>query len=234
MSSTLGYSMIEDNIEDKNCTNRPANKIRNKTIKKRSRGDITNKAKNFLKSFKHNFTHKTNDEDDDDENELTSPYNPELYSDSKTSNTEDGNQNVKMEVKEPEQPEYVNQINNDDTDENNMLMRGLKQLQQHQRQEEGFQALHQMRKEQSMPYYSEVANFQTPNYVNVNQPHHSKPPQVYDEDLMKKLNYVVHMLEEQQDEKTGSVTEELILYTFLGIFVIFVVDSFAKTSKYKR
>ena len=42
------------------------------------------------------------------------------------------------------------------------------------------------------------------------------------------------MLEEQQDEKTGSVTEELILYTFLGIFVIFVVDSFAKTSKYKR
>ena len=38
-------------------------------------------------------------------------------------------------------------------------------------------------------------------------------------DLMKKLNYVVHMLEEQHDEKTQSITEELILYTFLGIFV---------------
>ena len=51
---------------------------------------------------------------------------------------------------------------------------------------------------------------------------------------MKKLNYVVHMLEEQQDEKTQSITEELILYTFLGIFVIFVVDSFSKVTKYKR
>ena len=51
---------------------------------------------------------------------------------------------------------------------------------------------------------------------------------------MKKLNYVVHMLEEQQDEKTQSITEEIILYTFLGIFVIFVVDSFSKVTKYKR
>ena len=45
--------------------------------------------------------------------------------------------------------------------------------------------------------------------------------------LMKKLNYVVHMLEEQQDQKTGSVTEEMVLYMFLGVFVIFVVDSFS-------
>ena len=51
---------------------------------------------------------------------------------------------------------------------------------------------------------------------------------------MKKLNYVVHMLEEQHDEKTGSVTEELVLYMFLGVFVIFVVDSFSRSGKYKR
>jgi hypothetical protein len=52
--------------------------------------------------------------------------------------------------------------------------------------------------------------------------------------LMKKLNYMIHLLEEQQDEKTGNVAEELILYLFLGIFVIFVVDSFARAAKYTR
>ena len=36
------------------------------------------------------------------------------------------------------------------------------------------------------------------------------------------------------NEKTNTVTEELILYMFLGVFVIFVVDSFAKAGKYTR
>ena len=54
------------------------------------------------------------------------------------------------------------------------------------------------------------------------------------DELMEKLNYMIHLLEEQQDEKTANITEELILYTFLGVFVIFVVDSFAKAGKYVR
>ena len=52
--------------------------------------------------------------------------------------------------------------------------------------------------------------------------------------LMKKLNYMIHLLEEQQEDKTANVAEELILYLFLGIFVIFVVDSFARAGKYTR
>lgn len=54
------------------------------------------------------------------------------------------------------------------------------------------------------------------------------------DELLKKLDYMIHLLEEQQDEKTGSVTEELVLYCFLGVFVIFVVDSFARAGKYVR
>jgi hypothetical protein len=54
------------------------------------------------------------------------------------------------------------------------------------------------------------------------------------DDLMKKLNYMINLLEEQQDEKTNNVTEELVLYLFLGVFVIFVVDSFARAGKYTR
>tara|TARA_B110000261_G_scaffold158678_1_gene195327 strand:- start:1480 stop:2067 length:588 start_codon:yes stop_codon:yes gene_type:complete len=52
--------------------------------------------------------------------------------------------------------------------------------------------------------------------------------------LTKKLNYMIHLLEEQQDERTGYVTEEVIMYSFLGIFIIFIVDSFVRVGKYVR
>ena len=45
---------------------------------------------------------------------------------------------------------------------------------------------------------------------------------------------MIHLLEENKDEKTSNVTEELVLYMFLGVFVIFVVDSFARAGKYTR
>jgi len=74
---------------------------------------------------------------------------------------------------------------------------------------------------QNVPYYSQLLD--SNNLQSGSQ-----------DELMKKLNYVVHMLEEQHDEKTGSVTEELVLYMFLGVFVIFVVDSFSHSGKYRR
>jgi len=52
--------------------------------------------------------------------------------------------------------------------------------------------------------------------------------------LIEKLNYMINLLEEQQDQKTNSVTEEVVLYSFLGVFIIFVVDSFARIGKYVR
>ena len=55
-----------------------------------------------------------------------------------------------------------------------------------------------------------------------------------DNKIMEKLNYMVHLLENQENEKTANVTEELILYTFLGVFIIFVLDSFARSGKYVR
>ena len=52
--------------------------------------------------------------------------------------------------------------------------------------------------------------------------------------LMEKINYMIHLLEENQSERTNNITEEFILYTFLGIFIIFVVDSFSRSGKYVR
>ena len=53
-------------------------------------------------------------------------------------------------------------------------------------------------------------------------------------ELIEKLNYIIDILEEQQDYKTNSIFEDLILYAFLGIFVIFIVDSFSRSGKYVR
>ena len=53
-------------------------------------------------------------------------------------------------------------------------------------------------------------------------------------ELIEKINYIIDLLEDQQDYKTNSIFEDLILYAFLGIFVIFIVDSFGKSGKYVR
>jgi hypothetical protein len=74
---------------------------------------------------------------------------------------------------------------------------------------------------QYVPYYSQMQG-------SAEEVHTNKDA------LMTKLNYMIHLLEEQQDEKTDNVTEELVLYLFLGVFVIFVVDSFARAGKYTR
>ena len=52
--------------------------------------------------------------------------------------------------------------------------------------------------------------------------------------LIDKLNYMIKLLEEQQDERTNNVTEEVVLYCFLGIFIIFIIDSFVRVGKYVR
>jgi len=80
------------------------------------------------------------------------------------------------------------------------------------------------------PIYS---NYSNQNYSNNHLANNYQEPPEKDV-LMDKLNYMIHLLEEQQDEKTGNVTEEVILYSFLGIFIIFIVDSFYYVGKYTR
>jgi len=60
------------------------------------------------------------------------------------------------------------------------------------------------------------------------------PYKTPEHNLTEKLNYMIYLLEEQRDEKTGQITEELILYVFLGIFTLFVLDTFVKHGRYTR
>jgi hypothetical protein len=76
--------------------------------------------------------------------------------------------------------------------------------------------------------YAGPYNQQLPYYTQMSQKAGHK------DQLLEKLNYMILLLEEQKDEKTGHVVEELILYSFLGVFLIFIVDSFARAGKYTR
>ena len=72
---------------------------------------------------------------------------------------------------------------------------------------------------------SQLNSMETNNSMNTN---------INNDVLLNKINYMINLLEDQQDERTNNVTEEVVLYSFLGIFIIFVVDSFARVGKYTR
>lgn len=85
--------------------------------------------------------------------------------------------------------------------------------------------------------YTGLESSQAEDYYKLNAPYYTKMSNntnMGSDELMSKLDHILHLLEEQQEEKTGHVTEELILYSFLGIFIIFVIDSFARVGKYVR
>ena len=54
------------------------------------------------------------------------------------------------------------------------------------------------------------------------------------EDLLERLNYIITLFEEGKEIKTNKKNEEIVLYCFLGVFMIYVLDSFVSIGKYKR
>lgn len=87
-----------------------------------------------------------------------------------------------------------------------------------------------------LPGYSAQKDLNNRPYYPYRNPLNSEVGnQIPSEDLLlKKLNYMITLLEDQQDEKTNNVTEEVILYSFLGIFIIFIADTFVRAGKYTR
>jgi hypothetical protein len=53
-------------------------------------------------------------------------------------------------------------------------------------------------------------------------------------EILLKLTKILQLLEENRNVKTDNVNEEVILYSFLGIFMIFIADAFVRIGKYVR
>jgi hypothetical protein len=60
------------------------------------------------------------------------------------------------------------------------------------------------------------------------------PRKGVDSILVNKIDKLMEMIEEQSEIKTTKKNEEIVLYCFLGIFTIYVLDSFASIGKYSR
>jgi len=53
-------------------------------------------------------------------------------------------------------------------------------------------------------------------------------------DLIVKMNKILEMFEDQKEIKTTQKNEEIVLYCFLGVFIIYIMDSFVSIGKYSR
>jgi len=82
--------------------------------------------------------------------------------------------------------------------------------------------------------YTDMANYQMAygpvSYRGV-QPELRDGSSLHLDKTLEKLNHLIHLLEQQQREKTGGILEEFLLYCLFGVFVIFVVDAFARFGK---
>jgi len=222
MSTSLGFSTFSDMEE----TGAPVLKkkkeiFRNKTIKKRNR-----KVENFLNSMGKARTESTaradtaKEEEDNrpdeyllDKSEIGEPYvNPNYQPAAENAGRAKTTGNLTAPTYDEKELEGFG-----------LLKEGLDQQQKYHNNQQQYY-------NQYVPTYTGTAN-NVPYYSQLSDSQNLSGPK---DDLMRKLNYVVHMLEEQADEKTENVTEELVLYMFLGVFVIFVVDSFARAGKYTR
>ena len=228
--SSLGYSdylsttnntnsSINNGQNNSNSNNNSNNKNGTEIDKKRNaRKTIKNKTNTNVQKMIKTIYEPVNDADDDsnsDMSDFTPPPKAELTKvpqvdyNSELLNNQNGNET-----------ETENQNENNDIN-SNLGNQSPNQNDSGINTSEGFNSLPSTYAKdyykQYVPYYNQMSQ----NNGNKDQ-------------LLEKLNYMIHLLEEQQDVKTGHVMEEIILYSFLGIFMIFVVDSFARAAKYVR
>lgn len=202
---SLAMYASEFNNEENNVIQKKREVIRNKTLKRRDNVRSSATVDALMKKI----------HEDDEENSNLSDYQPLGPPNSAgIERLDNDNGNGMDNVMENGMEERMKQQQNLPTNNYNQsnLQEGFTQL-----PSEYAKQYYQ----QYVPYFNQGSDDLTPNGVNKDE-------------LLTKLNQIIYLLEEQQDEKTGHVTEELILYSFLGVFIIFIVDSFARVGKYVR
>ena len=164
--------------------------------------------------------HNNDDDEEDDMNQIKFPPNPESMGSQKTIPKVEGFKQSSNVLGKPPMPTY------DGT--NNLDLNDYGNYGDQQSSEEYYKKI--------LPGYLEQKNNSHVKYPQTFSPYYSNTHNNNSSDdvLMQKLNYMISLLEEQQDEKTNNVTEEVILYSFLGIFIIFIADSFVRAGKYTR
>jgi hypothetical protein len=226
MSLAMFAAPFNDNSNIESMTNDSDNimnkkrQTHNKTQKKYPKENFDTEKVNSVLEKIHNNS-KTDDDEKMGLGDFNPPPKPQSSGVNKTIATENmmnmTNQNSKMlnTLGRAPEPNYENNDNLDLNDYSNY----------------GNNASIEEYYKKVLPGYNQNKNPVNKPYYNVTNVVSEAPSQ---DILLQKLNYMISLLEDQQDEKTSNVTEEVVLYSFLGIFIIFVVDSFARAGKYVR
>jgi len=255
MSSSLGYSEInkdnvnnvnnvnnKDNVNNVNNVNQRRQIKRNSTIKKRHLMDNTSEGHsnnqnvdNMLKLINDSNGYDTLQADNDDGNlvDFNPPPRPlvETLNNNHSVNQGQDTQNKKGNIDiDHEEPITVTQTKN---------IESINDMNENTREINKYKRVYPQPMDSYEGFNSNISNsefnnkfvdyFNQNGYTNLTSHSNNNKDQ-----LLEKLNYMIHLLEEQKNEKTGHVIEEVILYSFLGIFIIFIVDSFARAGKYTR
>lgn len=185
----------------------------NKTQKKRENFD-TNKVNSILEKI-HNQT-ESDDENENDDNYsflFQPPPNPESIGASKTKS-----------IFPNQGPQPANRNDHLDLNDIQNYATPARAEEYYKKNIPNYES--QKQRIQQPPSYPNYSNYYRPAAMTET----TSPPDL----LMQKINYMISLLEEQKDDKTNNVTEEFIMYSFLGIFIIYIVDAFARSGKYTR
>jgi len=226
MSLAMFAAPFDDNIESFN--NNSDNNVINKKRRAHSRTQKmypkenfdTNKVNSVLDKI-----HNNSDDDDDDRDNFNPPPKSESVGVQKT-------------IPLPQKEQMMNMSSNND-----LMFRTLGRAPQPNYENTDNLDLNDYTNygdnKSNEEYYKRVLPGYEPQKNIVNKPYYSAVNYNIQEEpsqdvLLKKLNYMISLLEDQQDEKTNNVTEEVVLYSFLGIFIIFIADTFVRAGKYVR
>lgn len=231
-SSSFAYLDETENLSNNNLNNnsKTNKQLQNKTKKRKLTKEIkkNNKVENFITSLRETFSDSDSDDDlifnkeqQQNQNKHFLP-NPILQSQKNSLPISKQNYKDYNEINNKLINNDNNSDKNSDIDDNDITKEEFTNYLQGETNNinipnENHPSNHWI------PYFTQATNQRTANLEDINQ-----------SELLNKLNYLIHMMEQQKEEKTGHVTEELILYSFLGVFMIFIVDSFTKVSKYSR
>ena len=145
---------------------------------------------------------------DSEDNEYLGDYNPI------PSNPESAGVNRTIDREQDDEKENYTNLNGEDDNEDNID------------NDEPINSHSDISNMYAESYYKQFMPQQPPTY--------QVPKRLDSDDINTKLAYLIELLEQEKKEKTDHMTEEIILYGFLGVFVIYVVDSFVRIGKYTR
>lgn len=204
--TTLGYSFIDNNENDIEMKTNTTSSMIN-TVKKYKPADILKKLKSQSSPpMRETFRSQITAFNEDDENQSNLPPNPISM----------GSERMSFNEKMPVTPPAIHPLINARETFANYDMGNTNR--------EHFTTDPKHNDNPTNMFYDFGRHMSQVNNADITA----------NDNLQEKINYIIHMLEQNKQMRTENIYEEMVMYFFLGFFVLYVSDNFVKMGKYTR